>query len=149
LPQGHRAAVLDRGFEGNILTSDPDRFATMMALVQTEPALGVGAPTVGWMHAAFRAMAPLNDLEFCRHLTTPMLMVVPGADRVISVAAMERLAGRLKSCALIRIPHARHEVMMERDDLRNQFWAAFDAFVPGTGLADLRPAARARLAGRN
>ena len=135
LPQGHRAAVLDRGFGGNVLTSDPDRFAIMMALVRAEPQLAVGAPTVGWLHAAFRAMAPLNDLDFCRQITTPTLMIVPGADRVISVAAMERLAERLKSCKLIVIPHARHEILMEQDALRDQFWAAFDSFIPGEQLA--------------
>ena len=30
------------------------------------------------------------------------------------------------------LPGARHELMMERDRLREQFWAAFDAFVPGS-----------------
>jgi lysophospholipase len=30
------------------------------------------------------------------------------------------------------IPGARHEILMERDEFREQFWAAFDAFVPGT-----------------
>jgi lysophospholipase len=29
---------------------------------------------------------------------------------------------------------ARHELMMEQDRYRVQFWAAFDAFVPGTPL---------------
>ena len=29
---------------------------------------------------------------------------------------------------------ARHELMMEQDRYRAQFWAAFDAFVPGTPL---------------
>ena len=27
-----------------------------------------------------------------------------------------------------------HEIMMDQDICRNQFWAAFDAFVPGTPL---------------
>jgi lysophospholipase len=27
---------------------------------------------------------------------------------------------------------AEHEIMMEQDRLRQQFWAAFDAFVPGS-----------------
>lgn len=139
LPQGHRAAVLDRGFVNNVLTSDSARFAEMMALVQADPELAVGAPTVGWLHAAFRAMAKLESLEFCRLITTPMLMVIPGADRVISVPAMERLAGRLKCCTPILIPHARHEIMMESDELRAQFWAAFDAFVPGEGPGVVAP----------
>ena len=33
---------------------------------------------------------------------------------------------------MIVIPGARHEILMERDVIREQFWAAFDAFIPGT-----------------
>ncbi len=29
---------------------------------------------------------------------------------------------------------AQHELLMEQDRFRSQFWAAFDAFVPGTPL---------------
>ena len=139
LPQGHRAAVLDRGFSGNILTSDEERFAGMLALVQADPELAVGAPTVRWLHAAFHAMARLQSVEVCRAITTPVLMIIPGADRVISVSAMERLGQRLKCCTPILIPHARHEILMERDELRDQFWAAFDAF-----LLDVGPVATSR-----
>jgi lysophospholipase len=30
------------------------------------------------------------------------------------------------------IPGARHEILMESDRVREEFWAAFDVFVPGT-----------------
>jgi lysophospholipase len=29
---------------------------------------------------------------------------------------------------------SQHELLMEQDHYRTQFWAAFDAFVPGTPL---------------
>jgi lysophospholipase len=31
------------------------------------------------------------------------------------------------------IDGARHELLQEREGLREQVWAAFDAFVPGSG----------------
>jgi lysophospholipase len=31
----------------------------------------------------------------------------------------------------MRIPGARHEILMERDEFRDQFWIAFDAFIQG------------------
>ena len=46
---------------------------------------------------------------------TPMLVVVPGGRSRRSVSAMERFAQRLKAGPLVRIPHARHEILMERD----------------------------------
>ena len=32
------------------------------------------------------------------------------------------------------LPTARHEILMESDAIRAQFWAAFDAFIPGEEL---------------
>ena len=41
-------------------------------------------------------------------------------------------AKRMKLSSHLIIAGARHELMMEQNRYRAQFWAAFDAFVPGT-----------------
>ena len=41
------------------------------------------------------------------------------------------LERRVKTTAHLRIPGARHEILMERNDFRDQFWVAFDAFIQG------------------
>ena len=41
---------------------------------------------------------------------------------------------RLRAGSHLVIPGARHEILMEQDRYREQFWAAFDAFVPGTPM---------------
>jgi lysophospholipase len=141
VPSGRRTAVFDNGFRGNVLTSDPRRFADMMAVSRAEPRLTVDAPTIGWLRAALDAMAPFAEFDYPARLAVPILMVVPGQDRVVSVAAMERFGQRLKAGTLVTIPEARHEILMERDVLRDQFWSAFDAFIPGTGLVAPAPSA--------
>ena len=135
VPRGQRADVFERGFADNVLTSDPGRFATMMSFVQAEPALALGPPTIGWLAAAFVAMETLANPDVCRRIQVPSLLVVPGADRVVSVPAMQRFVQRLRACTPVLVPHARHEILMERDPLRDQVWAAFDAFVPGKPAA--------------
>jgi lysophospholipase len=55
-----------------------------------------------------------------------------GRDSVVSNAAIERFATRLRAGAHLVISGSRHEILMERDVYRAQFWAAFDAFVPGS-----------------
>ena len=60
-----------------------------------------------------------------------MLIIASGADRVIDTRATERFASRLRAARLIVIDGAEHEILMERDSLRDQFWAAFDKFIPG------------------
>ena len=51
---------------------------------------------------------------------------------MVSVPAIERLAAELRAGGQIVIPGARHELLMERDRVREQFFAAFDAFIPGS-----------------
>jgi len=55
VPGGGPAVLQTRPFPGNPLTGDPVRYARAAAVIETEPALGLGSPTVGWADAAFRA----------------------------------------------------------------------------------------------
>ena len=55
-PRATPASSKSRPFVGNILTSDPVRYARNAAILEAEPALALGAPTVAWTDAAFRAM---------------------------------------------------------------------------------------------
>ena len=32
---------------------------------------------------------------------------------------------------MVLLPNARHEILQERDEIRAQFWAGFEAFLPG------------------
>ncbi|SER43283.1 lysophospholipase [Faunimonas pinastri] len=125
---GRKDPITD-AFERNVVTSDPGRYHRRSFVLEANPALGIGLPTIGWTAAAFRAMRRLNDPGFAESLRLPTLFVLPGDDRVVDPFAVERLAGRLKSAALVRVSGARHELLMERDCYREQFWAAFDAFM--------------------
>jgi lysophospholipase len=119
-------------FEGNRLTSDPERFARTVALYRQLPQISVGDATIGWVHAACRAMAEAAEPDFASAISVPMLAVAGMRDIVVSVSAVERLASELRAGAVSMLAGARHEILMERDALREQFWAAFDAFVPGS-----------------
>lgn len=117
-------------FAGNVLTSDPARYARSAEVLNQHPQIGLGHPTVGWIHAAFRTMDKLMQPEFPRRTYTPTLILGAGADRVVSLHAIEAFAHRLKAGRLIILPHAEHEILVERDVFRAQFWAAVDAFLP-------------------
>lgn len=133
LPPGARIAEVDeRGFKGNPLTSDPRRFDRTIAIAKARPELTVGAPTIAWLHAACRAMNEASDPAFAAEIRIPTLMIAAGEDKVVSPLAIERFAREMRIGSQIVIPGARHEILMERDPMRGLFWAAFDAFVPGS-----------------
>ena len=62
-------------------------------------------------------------------------MLAASDDRIVSSLAIEELAMRLKVGAQLVLRGSRHEILQERDVIRQQFWAAFDAFVPGAALS--------------
>lgn len=119
-------------FAGNPVTLDPARYGRAADVIRAAPRLGIGAPTVGWVDEAFRVMERLGDPDFGQRWRTPTLIVAAGVDRVVSTEAAEAFGRSLRVTRTITIPGALHELMNERDQVRDLFFAAFDAFVPGT-----------------
>ena len=142
IPGGGQTAVATKPFATNPLTSDPVRYARTAAVIEQAPDIALGDPTIGWVHAAFRAMEPFKDPNFPLQLPTPLSIVAGSADVVTVTAAAERFAARLKAGRAIVLPGAMHELLVERDAVRSQFWAAFDAFIPGVALMAARAAGR-------
>jgi lysophospholipase len=134
VPGGGPGSPSTMPFANNPVTSDPVRHARAAAVLEAEPALAIGAPTNAWMNAAFRAMAEIGNPNFAASVRQPMLLVACGRDQLVSTPAIEDFASRLRVGSHVILPGAKHEILMEQDYFRSQFWAAFDAFVPGTPL---------------
>ncbi|TAL83304.1 MAG: alpha/beta hydrolase [Beijerinckiaceae bacterium] len=131
VPGVRRKPVFLQSFSQTALTSDEARHRRTADIVRAAPDLALGAPTIGWTNAAFRLMRQFEDADYARRTLTPILVMAAGADRLVDTSAIETFASRLKAGHCITLPYARHEILMERDAFRAQFWAAFDAFIPG------------------
>lgn len=124
-----RPAVLPDGGIDALLTSDPDRAARPRLVAEAAPHLVVGRPTIGWVSEAFRACAALRGSDLRRAIATPLLAVAGEEDRVVSTPAACAFAGALANGTAVTLPGCAHDVMMERDAVRDVFWRAFDDFV--------------------
>jgi len=122
-------------FVTNKLTSDLDRYTRNVQLYDSHPELALGGPTFSWVRAAIGAIDRVTDERYMDALNLPILFVAAGADQVVSTRAVETYARRLKCGSLLTIDGARHEILQEADLYREQLFAAFDAFVPGTEVA--------------
>ncbi len=132
IPGGGATSQSTRPFDGNLLTSDPVRYARNADLAAALGDGAIGEPTIGWVAAAFRLMAQLQEPRAALDIRIPTLILAAGADEIVDTRATERFGQGLKGGGVIVIPGARHEILMERDAIREQFLAAFDAFIPGT-----------------
>jgi lysophospholipase len=132
IPTGHAKSTGSEDFIGNVLTSDPVRFSRNAAVLEQEPALGIGSPTIAWADSAIRAMKALTEPSYAASIRQPILMVAAGRDEVVSTPAIETFGQNLLAGRHLILAGSRHEILQEQDHYRGQFWAAFDAFVPGT-----------------
>lgn len=119
-------------FVGNDQSSDWVRFERFNKVLEKAPQLGIGAPTVGWVRAAAKCMLSFRHRDAGPNIKLPCLIIAAGVDRMVSTPAAEEFASRCRAVGYIEIAAAQHELMMEADIYRDQFWAAFDAFVPGS-----------------
>lgn len=136
VPGGGATSIATRPFKGNKLTTDPVRYARNADIAGQFPQLAIGDPTVGWVATCFGQMKKFAGLRYPLQIQTPVLVIAAGSDEIVSTPVVERFALRLKAGSAITLRGARHEILMENDALRSQFWAAFDAFVPGSPLPE-------------
>ena len=134
IPGGGPDIVGTGPFADNPLPSDRVRYARNAAIFEEAPTLGIGAPTVAWADAAFRTIVDFRAMDYPARIRQPILMIAASHDLVVSTAAIEEFAYHLRAGSHLVISGARHEILQEQDRYRSQFWAAFDAFVPGTPL---------------
>lgn len=113
-------------FPGNPLTSDRRRWDRDSSTLEAAPQLGLGGPTFAWLHAARRSLRELKGMDKPK---SPVLILAAGADRVVGNEGIRRLARSVPGIALTFIADSRHEILSERDEIRQQFLAAFDSFI--------------------
>lgn len=129
VPGGRDLSISRLPFAGNRLSTDEARYARNAAVAEALGSGAIGSPTIGWLVAAYDAMAVFDRDGSVEAIAAPTLIVGAGDDPVCSTPAIERFAKRLRNGRCLVLPGARHEIMMETDAIRHAFWEAFDAFV--------------------
>ena len=135
VPTGSARPEEARAFEGNPLTSDPERFERNKQIIEMAPQYALGSPTNAWLRAAWRSNSRLMRPEFALNVRVPLLIVSASNERIVSSRNIDELAKRLKIGARVVLGGAMHEILQERDEIRQRFWAAFDAYLGVTAAA--------------
>jgi lysophospholipase len=128
-PGGSDRALDEDPFEGNVLTSDRERYARNCMVIEAAPHLALGSPTNRWLRSALRSIATVSAPGYAAQVKVPLLLFAAGMDQVVSTTDIEELGTRLKVGSHILIPRARHEILQETDEVRRDFWAAFDSYL--------------------
>ena len=127
---GGRGTLMDlRPFAGNLRASDPKRYARNAEIVATDPVLRPWLPD----HRLDRR-GPRSDAGICRGRLSEK---DPGAnaDRDPRPGSHRQHGGErhirqpVGRRLYLVIADAKHELLMEQNHYRAQFWSAFDSFA--------------------
>lgn len=127
---GRRQTPLGRNdFVGNPLTQDQRRWNRDSGVLEAAPTLATGGPTYGWLSATLKSIDTLRGMKSAKGLKCPVLIVAAGLDSIVDNEAIQRFSERVAGVSVITIREALHEILLERDEIRQQLLAAFDVFV--------------------
>ncbi len=105
-------------FTHNRVTSSIARFQLNQAWISDKPKLALGSPTLNWLYqASLQTAAILNKAT---EISIPLLLLQSGRDRMVMNKFHHYFCKKAQNCRLHTIKDARHELLMERDELRDQ-----------------------------
>lgn len=120
----------EKAFDNNPLTTCPERYEWLIQLYRDNPKAQLGGVTSRWIQAAISAMAQIQLQAV--NWTTPVLLLQAGADKVVSNHAQNIWFEQLPTSLLKQktvLVHARHEIFMEADSIRQQAFNAINQFL--------------------
>lgn len=113
-------------FKKNPVTHDKERHARCQGLIAEEPRLALAGPTIGWVAAASDATEAFLTPGSLAHVRIPVLVATAGEEQLVDNASHALVVEQFPEARHVTIPGAKHEILMETDELRAQFWAEFD-----------------------
>ena len=112
----------------SILTASHERYEDELWWWRKEPGFNLGAPSWGWLRAAFASSGRLTP-ERLRAIEIPVLLLGTERDRLVSPAAIRDAAATIPNAELLMLDDAAHEILREADKVRLRAFAAIDAFL--------------------
>ncbi len=106
-------------------STDAARARVHNAWCLADPALQVGAVTFGWLYNALKSYR----LAFKTSLCIPCFIASAGRDSIVDSAKIKTFAEKQSACSHQHYPNAAHEILMERDEIRDDFFARFYGLI--------------------
>lgn len=113
----------------DIHSSDPERDSVHRAWQIADPELRTSGPTFGWVKAAIDSYTILNNKSNLKQLEIPIQCFIGDEEKLVSNRAIRRAAKHMPDAELHCLNGAKHEILMEKDEYRDEFLKLFDKFI--------------------
>lgn len=118
LPMGtrHDPYVSQEPFENNMLTTDPEMYAMMRDQLVAHPELSLGGPSFIWLR---EALQETKHLSLRAAPSLPCLTFLGSNERIVNVERIHQRMETWKGGRLQVIDGAEHEILMEKQAIRD------------------------------
>lgn len=111
-------------FEKNVYTHSVARFNISKFLFTEYPDLVIGGPTARWVHESLKATMKADRLPF----KTPVILFQAGLDQTVKPERQNSFC-RPEFCEKIEVKDAFHEILMEKDSIRDPVMKKIRSFL--------------------
>lgn len=108
---------IDEAFQNNRLTHCETRYQIFREAYESHPEAKLGGVTGRWLMAAHEAMMDIR--ANAESFPIPALILQAGQDAIVDNTRQNEVANKINDCEFLRIPGARHEILMESDGYRD------------------------------
>jgi lysophospholipase len=121
-------------FETNIVTHDKRRWQMQRDLCDAAPELELGPVTWGWLSASLNIVATFGRAKALNGVTIPVFVASAGEEKLVDNASHDAVCARLPDCEHVTVEGALHEILMETDERRAEFWEGFQRLLQRAGI---------------
>lgn len=121
-------------FEDNVVTYSEPRWRLHEALTDAAPELSLGPVTWGWLGASLNIVDRIKKPAILKDVSIPIFVASAADEKLVDNRAHHQVARRLSNCEHVTVENAMHEILMEKDDRRAEFWAGFDRLLDRAGI---------------
>ena len=113
-------------FETNKVTGSPDRWWMNNYICKTYPQTTIGGPSSGWVNESMRETKTIRANT--SKIKANILMYQAGLDQFVVNAAENDACSEIQTCHIVSFPNAQHEILMEKDSIRDSAFQQIDSF---------------------
>lgn len=123
---------------GDIFSHDPVRKELHNLWMRQNETLRLGHVTYGWVYQALRSCIQVQKKDVLRNIKTPCLMALAGQDKLVQNSSARKAAKIMEHIKVLELEDSRHEILMEKDEIRNRFLNAFFELLAVNKISEQR-----------
>lgn len=123
------AAEMRTGAKQQLFSSDDIRGTIHHKWFEFDHELQQGNVTWCWVYQAIQSCSILFNSKYLNKIKIPVLLGMAEKEFLVSNKRIRRASRHIPNAKLLEIKNARHEILMETDEIRGVFLKAFDEMM--------------------